>query len=513
MSYFKTEEVRKILDDSAAKAETAMKGSLDFIDSADIGSLPKPLKYDDATVPCIQDGKINEQCIAIAQGCTSGTSGTFDTCVKAVSSDDVQTKNLIMGFLMGKGLESSKIISQIVTGLRLPRTSQMRRCVERGVARNYGQAVSVLSYLSANVSALNGVDGNVSALRTHLISEYDTVVTDKKSLLETVTGTGTSVTLDAIVINTELAKYKPLYEAERTRLYNNKNAWQDRSITVLKPIDKWLDDYSDVTEKGSMKKLLEGDYRKVFETIVGLCKATPEILNPKYFFETPGPSYANPCPSGENDPFGIPFNMAGCELNVQAVQNCGNTLAAGMVNLRDKYKSAAISGNVTPLVRLLSVPTSGIAVAMPVFRGGSAASTPAVEFIAPITYPELKLQWIEVQRVAASQNINIDSIKSAVNKQLEDHREREIKSLKLAYALNGLSKALEAKGFEGSTISDYLDVDVFKKIYDKYASSLGKSYKSGTKCSSANATVFNEVSGSLSITLGDGRKIDVPIGK
>jgi hypothetical protein len=101
-----------------------------------------------------------------------------------------------MSFLMGKGLQSSKIISQIVTGLRLPRTSQMRRCVERGVARNYGQAVSVLSYLSANVSALNGADTNVAALRTHLISEYGAVAvaTDKKSLLEPATGGGVSST-------------------------------------------------------------------------------------------------------------------------------------------------------------------------------------------------------------------------------------------------------------------------------------------------------------------------------
>lgn len=509
MSYLTTQQLRDILDSAEAAATKQMENSLSFIDSADIPSMPKPLKYDDATAPCIQDGKINEQCILIAKGCTDGNDNNFNICVNAVSSDDGVTKNLIMGFLMGKGLESSKIISQIVTGLKLPRTTQMRRCVERGMARNYGQAVSVLSYLKDNQTALTGGDEKVSALRAYLVDEYRTAIT---SDIKTIMTTGEQPpSLEINAINGELARIKPLYEAERTRLYNNKNEWQDRAITVLKPIDKWLESYSG-DEKKSMEKLLEGDYRKVFETIVGLCKATPEILNPKFFFETPGPSYANPCPSGENDPFGIPFNKAGCDLNIQAVQNCGNTLASGMVSLRDKYKSAAISGNVAPLVRVLTVPTSGLALAVPAFRGGAAAS-PVVEFVGPITYPELKQQWLTVQSIAAMQNINIDSIKSAVNKQLEEHRQREVKSLKLAFALNGLAKALEERGFEGSTISDYLDVEVFRKIYDKYASSLGKSYKSGTKCSSANATVFNEVSGSLSITLGDGRKINVPIGK
>ena len=518
MSYLTTEDLRKILDSAEAAATKQMENSLSFIDSADIPSMPKPLKYDDATAPCIQDGKINEQCILIAQGCTNGeeSSVVFNKCVTAVTGTDDNAKGLIIKFLMGQGLESSKIISQIVTGLKLPKTTQMRRCVERGMARNYGQAVSVLSYLKDNETALTGGDKNVSALRAYLVDEYNQAITsDAKTIMTTSSSASASPpTLEINAINNELARIKPLYEAERTRLYNNKNEWQDRAITVLKPIDKWLESYSG-GEKKSMGKLLEGDYRKVFETIVGLCKATPEILNPKFFFETPGPSYANPCPSGENDPFGIPFNKAGCDLNIQAVQNCGNTLASGMVSLRDKYKSAAISGNVAPLVRVLTVPTSGLAVAVPAihaYRGGAVAS-PVVEFVGPITYPELKQQWLTVQSIAAMQNINIDSIKSAVNKQLEEHRQREVKSLKLAFALNGLAKALEERGFEGSTISDYLDVEVFRKIYDKYANSLGKSYKSGTKCSSANATVFNEVSGSLSITLGDGRKIDIPIGK
>jgi len=457
-------------------------------------------KYDNVSTGCVVNNALDATCLNIIKSCNPSTDSKNCASFLLQNKDQPFLKKLASG---ATDVYTARIILNLVLSLRWKKNSVKRNATKRSESlHKSGARLSALKFLLQILATNDNTSNDANEQKSTMIEDYNDSIE------------GNLTRIDDNKTNQELTALmeveKNTFTELKAKQLATKSEWKPMGILVLAPVDEWRTSLTGDELKSFDSLYNDSTFRSIFDTIFGICKTYPEILNPGFLFEEGGPSSNPSCPGGD-DPYDIKFSKAGCSLNVRAVQNCVDNATANMVNLRTRYYNAARGANVSPLLSILNGKPSSGSVSIPI---GLSMRTPAfmtthqggapvaVDYIAPITYPELKQTWNNAQLIAQMQNVNIDNIKALIDKELDTHRKREIKSATLAIVLNELAKELQNKTKAYGDFDDYLTDDVFAKLYNKFKDSLTKSYKSAAKCASATNSVLNEVVGNLTITIG-----------
>lgn len=463
-------------------------------------------KYNNTLYPVCTDAE--GKCMELITACQNGST---TQCLTAMAQDNTYTQSLAKS--NSNNVYTSTLITDIVTKIKWPMKEVTMSVKPRIVGLvHLGTFLSYLKFMeqvklgfndekSKHYVQLRAQAKTIAELK--LVSGYDT---DKSLRVANVNDGSFSdndfkYPYNKEKLKADLERIKKIMD-DVTQAYGQLKLQQNsdtvsykaQKVRVLTKPDEWyakMSNSKDAAEKTAVKNLWDSQFKGILETIWSLCDTYPEILNPEYVFKEKGPKSSISCPGGV-DPFGIPFGRAGCTTASRAVLNCIDSAIASSNNLRTLYTSAAQADGSGKMKQLIGLPMPmPIGIAMRGLSGGGLMGV-SDEVVAPITYPELKFQWLKTQALANENDVNISAIEEAVKKQLDDHRKREIKSYQLKLVLDELRKEINSgkitKPLEISKVTE-----MTTKVHENLVKALSRSYRSGRKCASANNTVLNEV--------------------